>query len=82
MSACLKTGEVIQVPARPARVVDTTGAGDTLNGALAVQLAQGKSLKEALIYANTAASLSTEKLGAQSGMPSAEEVEKELKKEM
>ena len=82
VSACLKTGEVIQVPARPARVVDTTGAGDTLNGALAVQLAQGKSLKEALIYANTAASLSTEKLGAQSGMPSAEEVEKELKKEM
>ena len=32
-----------------------------------------------LTYANTAASLSTEKFGAQSGMPTAEEVKQELK---
>lgn len=82
VSTCLKTGEVIRVPARPANVVDTTGAGDTLNGALAVQLAQGKPLKDALIFANTAASLSTERFGAQGGMPEAEEVEKELRKRM
>ena len=37
-------------------------------------------MEEALRYANVAASLSTEKFGAQSGMPTAQEVEKELKK--
>lgn len=78
VSTCLKTGEVLTVPARPAKVADTTGAGDTLNGAFAVQIAGGKDMKSALTYANTAASLSTEKFGAQSGMPTAEEVEKEL----
>lgn len=78
VSTCLKTGEVLTVPARPAKVADTTGAGDTLNGAFVVQIAGGKDMKSALTYANTAASLSTEKFGAQSGMPTAEEVEKEL----
>lgn len=78
VSTCLKSGEVLTVAARPAKVADTTGAGDTLNGAFAVQIAGGKDMKSALTYANTAASLSTEKFGAQSGMPTAEEVEREL----
>lgn len=77
---CLKNGEILKVPARKANVADTTGAGDTLNGAFAVQRANGKEMEEALRYANVAASLSTEKFGAQSGMPTAQEVEKELKK--
>lgn len=79
VSTCLANGEVLTVPARKAQVVDTTGAGDTLNGAFSVQIATGKDMESALIYANTAASLSTEKFGAQTGMPTAEEVEKELK---
>ncbi len=79
VSTCLANGEVLTVPARKAQVVDTTGAGDTLNGAFSVQIAKGKDMESALIYANTAASLSTEKFGAQTGMPTAEEVEKELK---
>ena len=79
VSTCLKSGEILTVPARPAKVADTTGAGDTLNGAFAVRRAAGDSMEKALAYANTAASLSTEKFGAQSGMPSAEEVEHELK---
>lgn len=79
VSACLKSGEVITVPARPAKVVDTTGAGDTLNGAFSVKIANGFDLKSALAFANTAASLSTEKFGAQSGMPTEAEVEKELR---
>ena len=78
VSACSASGEVFTVPARKTRVVDTTGAGDTLNGAFAVRIASGDGLKAALIYANTAASLSTEKFGAQAGMPTAAEVEKEL----
>lgn len=77
VSACLESGEVITIPARRAKVVDTTGAGDTLNGAFAVQVVKGVDLKNALTFANVAASLSTEKLGAQSGMPTLEEVESE-----
>lgn len=61
--------ELLQIPPRPARAVDTTGAGDTFNGALAYALARGWTLKKALSLANTAASLSTERYGAQSGMP-------------
>lgn len=80
VSTCLKNGEVLTVPARKASVVDTTGAGDTLNGAFSVQIAGGADMKNALAYANIAASLSTEKFGAQSGMPTAEEVKQELEK--
>ena len=62
------------MPARKANVVDTTGAGDTLNGAFTVAVTEGKGIAEALAFANTAAGLSTEKFGAQGGMPTLEEV--------
>ncbi len=78
VSVGLKSGEVLCVPARKTEVVDTTGAGDTLNGAFSVQIAAGKNIQDALRYANIAAGLSTERLGAQSGMPTAKEVEKEF----
>lgn len=74
VSTCLKNGEVILVTARKANVVDTTGAGDTLNGAFTVAVTEGKGIAEALAFANTAAGLSTEKFGAQGGMPTREEV--------
>ena len=49
-------GEVI--PALPCgEAVDSTGAGDTFNGALAVRLAEGVSLAEACAEANAAAAL-------------------------
>ena len=41
VSVCLKSGEILSIPARPAKVADTTGAGDTLNGAFAVRTAAG-----------------------------------------
>lgn len=69
------TGEGAQVPARTSRVVDTTGAGDTFNGAFAYARTQGMELLTALRFANTAAGLSTEKAGAQGGMPTREQVE-------
>lgn len=74
VSTCLKSGQVILVPARKVNVVDTTGAGDTLNGAFTVAVTVGKEIPEALAFANTAAGLSTEKFGAQGGMPTREEV--------
>ena len=56
------------------QVVDTTGAGDTFNGALAVALASGKTLGEAIYFANRAAGLSVQKEGAQGGCPTLEEM--------
>ena len=41
----MKNGEILNVPARPAKVADTTGAGDTLNGAFSVQIANGADIK-------------------------------------
>ena len=79
VSTALRSGQVLNVPVRPAKVADTSGAGDTLNGAFCYRIAMGDSVEEALRYANTAASLSTEKFGAQGGMPTAAEVEAALK---
>ncbi|MER2262391.1 MAG: ribokinase [Psychrobacillus sp.] len=68
----------ILVPGFKTTAVDTTGAGDTFNGALAHALGQDLSLEEAVRYANASASLSVEKFGAQGGMPSHVEVVKRL----
>ena len=51
-----------------AKVVDTTGAGDAFNGALAAQLADGVALHQAVRYATAYASLAVERRGA-SNMP-------------
>jgi len=59
-------------------VVDTTGAGDTVNGALAAELASGRELREAVRFALAAAALSTTAEGARGGMPRREEVERWL----
>lgn len=80
VTVCKKDGTIVTIPARKAKVADTTGAGDTLNGAFAVQIAKKREIEEALLYANVAASLSTEKFGAQGGMPTDKEVETELEK--
>lgn len=54
--------------------VDTTGAGDTFNGAFAYAVTNGQTITEAVEFANIAASLSVEQFGAQGGMPSHEAV--------
>ena len=56
-------------------VIDTTGAGDAFNGALAVGLANDLNIKEALIFANKVAGISTTRLGAAASMPLAKELE-------
>jgi len=57
-------------------VVDTTAAGDTFNGALAVALADGQRIDRAAAFANAAAALSVTRAGAQASMPSREDVER------
>lgn len=71
-------GKVTSVPAPSVRVVDTTGAGDTFVGALADALARGEALLDAARWAVSAASLSTESLGATTGMPESPDVLKLL----
>jgi ribokinase len=55
-------------------VVDTTGAGDAVNGALAAELAAGADLHDAVRFALAAATLSTRVAGAREGMPRRDEV--------
>ncbi|MBX4149752.1 ribokinase [Paenibacillus sp. FSL W7-1279] len=68
----------VVVPGYKVEAVDTTGAGDTFNGAFAVALSEGMSIADSLRFANRAASLSVMKFGAQGGMPSRLEVEGSL----
>jgi ribokinase len=58
--------------------VDTVGAGDTLNGALAAGLAEGRDLAEAARRAVAAASLAVTRAGAREGMPTGVELEAAL----
>ena len=66
--------EIVKVAGFKTKAVDTTGAGDTFNGAFAHAITVGKSIEEAVQFANIAASLSVEKFGAQGGMPGIGEV--------
>ena len=54
--------------------VDTTAAGDVFNGALAVALAEGKDIRESVVFANKAASISVTRLGAQASAPYRNEI--------
>ena len=68
-------GEPVRVPAPRVDAVDTTGAGDCLNGALAAELARGAALEAAVAFAVRAAALSTLRQGAREGMPTREAVD-------
>lgn len=57
------------------KVVDTTAAGDTFNAGLAVGLAEGRCLEEAICLANAAAAISVTRNGAQTSIPTKEEAD-------
>lgn len=57
------------IPAQKVTVVDTIGAGDAFNAALAYSLALFNSLEESITLANKAAALAVTRLGAQASMP-------------
>jgi ribokinase len=73
-------GEALMIAGRAVKAVDTTGAGDCFVGALAAQLAGGVTIRDALNYANAAASICVQRMGAAPSMPTAAEVDEILTK--
>ncbi|MGV9453901.1 ribokinase [Streptomyces sp. NPDC003635] len=67
--------EPLTVPAPQVTAVDTTGAGDTFAGALAVALTEGRPMPDALAWAGAAAALSVQRPGATESMPYRPEIE-------
>ncbi|NQT24814.1 ribokinase [candidate division KSB1 bacterium] len=77
----LATGDKRElIPGFKVDAIDTTAAGDVFNGSLAVGLAEGKSIDEAIRFANAAAALSVTKLGAQPSAHSRDEIDSFLNK--
>jgi ribokinase len=71
-----QNGQTITVPAvKAGPVIDTTGAGDSFNGAIAVALSEGRTLPEALGFACAVAGLKVTRAGAGAGMPHRAEVD-------
>ncbi|XWX02934.1 ribokinase [Aggregatilineales bacterium SYSU G02658] len=70
--------ETVHEPAFRVTVVDTTGAGDCFTGALAVALSEGQPLAQAVHFANAAAALSVQVLGASASLPARAAIEQML----
>lgn len=62
------------IPTKKVMALDTTAAGDTFNGALAVALVKGGGMRDAVDFALKAATLSVTKMGAQSSIPYLKEI--------
>lgn len=62
------------IPSYQVQPLDTTGAGDTFNGAFGVAISAGMTVEDSVKFGNLAASLSIQKFGAQGGMPTLEEM--------
>ena len=69
------------VPSFRVKAVDTTGAGDAFNGGFCAALAEGKNVKDAILFANALAAISVTRQGTSPAMPYREEIEKMLKGE-
>jgi ribokinase len=70
----LVDGEALIIPGRTVKALDATGAGDCFVGAVAAQLANGQPIRDAFGYANVAASICVQRMGAAPSMPTAAEV--------
>ncbi|QHW33895.1 ribokinase [Paenibacillus rhizovicinus] len=69
-----QTGIFVEMPAFSVSVVDTTAAGDTFIGAFAAKHADGSTIRECLHYATAASALAVSAAGAQSSIPTEDEV--------
>lgn len=73
-SVVIDGGGASHIPPPKVKVIDTTAAGDSFCGALAVLISEGKSLIEAAVFASYCASISVTRAGAQPSLPTRKEV--------
>lgn len=73
-SLVFDNGEEAVVPSVKVKAVDTTAAGDTFCGAVAVALSEGKALAEAAGFAARASALTVTRMGAQPSIPYRDEI--------
>ena len=66
---------IVRLPAMTVQTVDTTAAGDSFVGALAVQISQNVEISEAIRFCNMAAALTVTRHGAQESLPTRAEME-------
>jgi ribokinase len=71
--------EIIHRTVPSVKVVDTTAAGDSFSGALAVALSNGKSIDNAVDFANIVGTITVTRRGAQASLPSLNEVKEYMK---
>ena len=76
----LDDGIATRYPALPVTAVDSTGAGDVLNGILCAELARGAELEAALRFAMAGATLSTQGRGARGALPDRSQIEAALRR--
>jgi ribokinase len=77
--ALLRAGDTVRhFPPFSVSAIDSVGAGDAFNGALAAALNEGKSISQAVAFANAAGARSTIKRGAQEALPTKEEIQQLL----
>ena len=77
-SLATSEGDIRAIPAYAVQAIDTTAAGDAFNGGFAVGLAKGMSPIESARFASAVAGISVTRRGAQSSMPTIQEVEQFL----
>ncbi|MEU6377987.1 ribokinase [Streptomyces sp. NPDC046909] len=73
-----RDADPLTVPAPQVSSIDSTGAGDTFVGALAVALGEGRPMRESLRWASAAAAISVQRPGASASMPYRQEIDKQF----
>ncbi len=73
-AALIMDGIALHYPVLPCKPIDTTGAGDCFNAALAVALYEGKNLSDAVVFATNCATLSVTKPHVMTALPTIDEV--------
>ncbi|GAL27067.1 ribokinase [Vibrio variabilis] len=73
-----QNGRGERIPGFKVEATDTTAAGDTFNGALVTGLIDAKPIEEAIVFAHAAAAISVTRFGAQTSIPTLNEVKEFL----